>query len=565
MLPIAKPLKLCLVWLFGAVCSAASAATLDFELASYTVSENGSTLQVSVTRTGAIGTAAGVTVRSVDGTATAGDDFKAVSAALAWSGGDGDAQTVNISLTDDATTEGDETFTLELQNPTGDTLGATATATITISDFEEGTIEFTVTNFEANEDTGSADIVINRVNGSDGAVGITIKTADDTAKAEADYEAVDLAIAIADGETSATVPVTLINDESAELSESLTLTLSAVSGGAILGSSKEATLTISDTDSDFTASLDVIELESPVITQPPLVDLTKTSLMDPESTYLDIINEISVLQTGEVLAEQTSDGLISITLGTDKFYFHPLAVRRSDIGAEPSVLIADDHSARFVTDQDITIDVQPALGGISTLQAALEAMAIPELVITPGGNITIQADQGPAPFERNSQGQLVINNSFYDRWHFRPLGVARIVDESAEGVSLLAHPTFTDETLVSVVFKDGTDYREQILSTAPVNANDLVERIEARVGITEARVLDYGVVLISSVLDSFAGITGATEFTLLADYQVRRAASDSTILLGFFDAGDINGDGLEDFKMVYENGDEQYFLLMNAE
>ena len=67
------------------------------------------------------------------------------------------------------------------------------------------------------------------------------------------------------------------------------------------------------------------------------------------------------------------------------------------------------------------------------------------------------------------------------------------------------------------------------------------------------------------MLDSFAGITGATEFTLLADYQVRRADSDSTILLGFFDAGDINGDGMEDFKMVYENGDEQYFLLMNAE
>lgn len=555
------PNKVLLCLAMGLVSPVLLAGELQFALANYSVSENGSTLQISVARTGTVGSAAGVTVKSVEGTATAGNDFKAVSTALAWTGGDSEAKTVNISITDDATTEGAETFTLQLQNPTGDTVGATGTTTITIADYEEGTLQFSATSFAADESAGTATITINRVNGSNGAVGITVKTTDDSAKSGSDYEALDLAVSFADGETSASVPLTVIDDDLAELSESLTLTLSAISGGAILGADKTATLTITDSDSDFTPALDAIELQSQAITRPPLVDLKKTSVMDPESTYLEIINSIPVLEIGEVTAVQPTSGVMEILLGTDKFYFYPVAVRRSDPGSLPLVLIESDHSAHFITSQEITVDVQPALGGLSTFQDALAEVDLPELTVTDNGNITVQVDQGPAPFERDQNGELVINNSFYDRWHFRPQGLATISDAAAEGTRLVSHPLFPDETMIAVTFKDGSDYRQQVLTTAPINAQEALTRINARVDVRSVVHQDYGVVVLTSLLDTFAGIQGATEYTLLADYQIRRVENPESSALGFSTIPDVNGDGLVDFKMVYANGEEQYFLL----
>jgi hypothetical protein len=562
-IPIINKALYCLLW--GAVSPMLLAGELQFALASYSVSENGSTLQITVARSGTVGSAAGVTVKSIEGTATAGNDFKAVSTALTWTGGDSDPKTVNISITDDPTTEGDETFTLELQNPTGDTVGAIGSTTITITDYEEGTLQFAQTSFTADESDGTATITINRVNGTNGAVAITLKTADDTAKSGSDYDALDLTVSFADGVSSASVPLTVLDDDLAELSESLTLSLSAISGGAILGADKTATLTITDSDSDFTPSLDVIELQSPTITRPPLVDLKKTSVMDAESTYLEIINSIPVLEIGEVSAEQPTSGVMEILLGTDKFYFYPVAVRRNDPGSKPLVLIESDHSAHFITSQDITVDVQPALGGLSTFQDALTEVELPELTVTENGNITVQVDQGPAPFERDENGELVINNSFYDRWHFRPLGVATISDATAESTRLIAHPLFPDETMIAVTFKDGSDYRQQILTTAPVNAQEALTRINARVDVRSVVHRDYGVIVLTSLLDTFAGIQGATEYTLLADYQIRRVEHPESTALGFSTIPDVNGDGLVDFKMVYANGEEQYFLLMSYE
>ncbi len=559
---IHKALTLLIASLLSAVLAAGE---LQFAEATYSVAENGTTIQITVTRTGAVGSQATVTVKSVDGTATAGNDFKAVSAALTWAAGNADSQTVNISITDDATTEGDEIFTLELQNPTGDTVGAVGATTITITDYEEGILQFAATEFAADESDGTANIIISRSNGIDGEVGITIKTTDDSAKSETDYEAVDLAVSFEDGVSSVAVPITLLDDELAELSESLTLTLSAISGGAVLGSDSTATLTITDSDNDFTPSLDLIELESATITQPPLVDLKKISVMDAESTYLEIINDIPVLEIGEVAAEQATSGVMEIALGTDKYYFYPLSVRRSESGSQPHVLVAADHSARFITSQDITIDVQPALGGLSTFQDALTEVELPELTITENGNITVQVDQGPAPFERDENGELVINNSFYDRWHFRPVLLASLSEATGESTRIVSHPQFPNETMIAVTFKDGTDYRQQILAPAPINAAEALLRINARIDVRSVVQRDYGVIVLTSLLDTFAGIQGATEYTLLADYQIRRVEFPESTSLGFSTIPDVNGDGLVDFKMVYANGEEQYFLLMSYE
>jgi hypothetical protein len=91
-------------------------------------------VEVTVTRAGDLSGATSVNYASADGTATAGDDYTAVSGTLTFGGGE-TSKTIQIPIINDSDDEPDETFTLALSGPTGGaTLGAPSAATLTIND-----------------------------------------------------------------------------------------------------------------------------------------------------------------------------------------------------------------------------------------------------------------------------------------------------------------------------------------------------------------------------------------------------------------------------------------------
>ena len=540
------------------------AGELNFSVATASVAENGSTLVVTVQRSGTVNASASVTVKSVEGTAEPAADFNAASNVLSWNAGELDPKTVNITIRDDALVESDETFTLELQNVNGDTVGSTGTLTVTITDYEEGTLEFTADSFSASEEDGSVSVTIARRNGTDGAVGITLKSTDDSAKSPDDFSAVDTEISFIDGQDSANFTISLKNDEVGELAESFSLALSAVSGGALLGSETSATVEIVDEDADFTPTAKLIDMSTDMILQPEALDLKQPSIVDAGQTYVELINSIPVLTIGDLEIEQLSTGLIEIPLGDDKFYFKPVTIRRNLNSAKAGITLGADGSATFVTDNEVIIDAQPALAGIDVLQDGLTEVSLPEITVTSEGNLTIQMDQGPPPVETNSKGELVINNSFYNRWNFRPLSVATLSTETSEASGLLPHPTLANESLVFVIFKDGSDYRQQLLSPAPIDQDEFSSALRSRLGVVAVQFREYGIVDFSVVGGSFAGFSGATHLTLFADYMIRRVENFNAGMAGLQDAPDVNGDGVNDFKMVYANGEEQYFLTVEV-
>jgi hypothetical protein len=77
----------------------------------------------------------GVDIATLDGSATAGEDFQSVATTLTFDAANLSRQ-LAITLSDDALAEGDETFTVVLSNPDGCTLGALSEATVTILDNE---------------------------------------------------------------------------------------------------------------------------------------------------------------------------------------------------------------------------------------------------------------------------------------------------------------------------------------------------------------------------------------------------------------------------------------------
>ena len=112
---------------------AAGAVTVQFSATDYSANEGDGTATLTVNRSGSTAAAATVDFATVNGTATNRSDYTANFGTLKFSAGDTSKQ-IKILLTDDAYTEGLETLTVTLGNPTGAVLGSLNTATVTIGD-----------------------------------------------------------------------------------------------------------------------------------------------------------------------------------------------------------------------------------------------------------------------------------------------------------------------------------------------------------------------------------------------------------------------------------------------
>src|SRR6185503_266606 len=161
---------------------------------------------------------------------------------------------VSILITSDLLDESDETVTLTLSAPTGGAnLGSQSSALLTIVDDDvvsgAGTLQFNASAYSVSESGGSATVTITRTGGSTGAVGATVTTSNGSATAGSDYTALTQTVSFPDGDmANKTVSILITSDLLDESDETVTLTLSAPTGGANLGSQSSALLTIVDDD-----------------------------------------------------------------------------------------------------------------------------------------------------------------------------------------------------------------------------------------------------------------------------------------------------------------------------
>ncbi|NCR90588.1 MAG: hypothetical protein GPJ05_15825 [Microcystis aeruginosa G13-10] len=155
-------------------------------------------------------------------------------------------------IIDDNIYEPTETVNLTLSNPTGGaTLGTQQTATLTIIDNDAvpGVIQFSNGTYSVNENgTPVTAVTLTRTNGSDGAVSVRINLTNGTATAPSDYNNTQVTVNFANGETSKTVNIPIVNDTQFEPDETVNLSLFNPTGGATLGTQTTAVLTILNDD-----------------------------------------------------------------------------------------------------------------------------------------------------------------------------------------------------------------------------------------------------------------------------------------------------------------------------
>lgn len=133
--------------------------TLVLAAGSYSVAENGGSVQLSVLRSGGSDGVVTVQYATADGSAVAGSDYAAASGTLTLADGQTSAGFI-VNITDDNDYEGDENFTVVLSNPGGGaSLGAPGNATVTIGDNDSppGPVDSDGDGFAVDVDCNDAD------------------------------------------------------------------------------------------------------------------------------------------------------------------------------------------------------------------------------------------------------------------------------------------------------------------------------------------------------------------------------------------------------------------------
>ncbi len=236
----------------GADFGGGSPGTLAFNSATYSVAEDGTPVTaVTVTRTGGSSGAVSVTCTPSNGTATSPGDYDSSPITVNFADGD-TSETVTVPIVNDTASESDETINLTLSGATGGaSIGAQSTAVLTITANDSaspGTLQFSSATYAVSEDgTPVSAITVNRSVGTSGAVGCTCTPSNGTATT-ADYTNTPISVSFADGESSKTVTVPITDDALFDAGETVTLTLSAATGGATIGAQSTATLTINDNE-----------------------------------------------------------------------------------------------------------------------------------------------------------------------------------------------------------------------------------------------------------------------------------------------------------------------------
>ena len=251
-----------------------------------------------------------------DLTATAGDDFTALSGTLTFAAGVSTA-TILIPLVDDSIDELDETFSVGLSNPVNATLAvATATATIQDNDDPPGVSVADATGIEGS----TAEFVVSLDAASAQTIKVDYDTSSGTARESADFTATGDTLTFAPGETRATISVQLTDDALNEPAETFTMALDSPVGAVI--DAGTATGTITDNDDEPTVSVE---------------DATGT-----EGADADFVVELSAASGRDVtVGYATSDGT---AVGGSDFVSArgTLTIAAGAAGATVSVGLTDD-------------------------------------------------------------------------------------------------------------------------------------------------------------------------------------------------------------------------------
>lgn len=226
---------------------------------SYSQLENDGAVPVTVVRQGSLAGSASARIATSGSIATSGVDFTPVDVTVTFAPGES-TKVVNVPIINDSIVEPTETFVVVMSNVVSATPGVSSASVNILNDdvaANPGKLQLSAATYSVGEAGGAVSITVTRVDGADGTVSVQYGTSDgvagnpNTAWAGSDYTSKSGTLVFAPGETSKTISIPTTNDSLVEKDEVFTISLKNAAGGATLGTTSKAVVTIIEDDSSI--------------------------------------------------------------------------------------------------------------------------------------------------------------------------------------------------------------------------------------------------------------------------------------------------------------------------
>jgi uncharacterized repeat protein (TIGR01451 family) len=227
----------------GTILDDDASPTVDFESGSYTVGEGSGPAVVTVTLSTPSGRDVTVDYDTIDGTATAPDDYGDTGGTLAFAPGV-TVLTFTVTIVDDGLSEGNESLTLALSNPGNATIGTNDPAALTIVD-DDAPPELSIDDISIVEgDSGTVGATFTVSLSAPAGLTITVDygTAAGTAAAGSDYVAQAGTLAFSPGVTTRSITVLVNGDALDEDDETFFVDLANATNATIADGQGQATI-----------------------------------------------------------------------------------------------------------------------------------------------------------------------------------------------------------------------------------------------------------------------------------------------------------------------------------
>lgn len=202
-----------------------------------------------------------------------------------------------------------------------------------------GSFSFSSAAYSVAENGGSVTITVNRTGGSDGAVTVDYAIINGTATAGSDYTAPAATLSFGNGETSKTFTVSILDDSVYEGDETVNLTLSNPTGGAVLGETSSAVLTITDNEAaplvDITAAS--VTIAVPVLgAVPQNAAAVEAATNNPDYTVTGLVWNEALTMGNKFKAGQVYTATVTLTSKNGKKFqdaaFTPTVAGSASVG-----------------------------------------------------------------------------------------------------------------------------------------------------------------------------------------------------------------------------------------
>ncbi|MBT4877736.1 MAG: hypothetical protein HON48_21360 [Desulfobacula sp.] len=276
------------------------------------------------------------------------------------------------------------------------------------------------------------------------------------------------------------------------------------------------------------------------------IDLKCDVLSSVNSTILDDINALPFFSgngtvvtqnvlSGNGVTQNSLDGIINMTISGANTYFRVTSVVQMN-DENPGATFKDDGTVIIITDTHRMITMHPMIANPGVFY---------NLVNDSVSNVGINYDSGIVSVKLNSLSTFVV----------KPNSEITPASQTSKDSYFKITPStkLSNFDLISLVFNQNGEMREQMFYPGPVNWMEIQNILSAITGVSDIKLYEDGIIQVTLDGNIYQG---------LLDYEVKHAVNSQTNGLQIILDGDHNGDGIEDFKLIYSNGDEQIMYMI---